>query len=88
MADFNIIFNKVSNWKSPWMKGSRPIPDSNFFFALTSDSKNRKVDCYSKTVFNEAPKCNLSELELSSLAGVIYLMPAPMLRVQLLSPSF
>ena len=46
----------------------------NFFYALAEEAAKspEENDCYSKRLFQEAPKYNLTETELSSLAGALF----------------
>ena len=46
----------------------------NFFYALAEEaSKNHdEPDCYSKKLFEQASKYNLTDLEISSLAGSLF----------------
>lgn len=52
----------------------RRIQGRNFFYALAEEAANspEENECYSKKLFQEAPKYNLSELELSSLASALF----------------
>jgi cytochrome P450 len=59
---------------APWKKGLGGPRGRNFFYALAEEAANNheEPDCYSKKLFEQAPKYNLTDLELSSLAGSLF----------------
>ena len=68
------VLAKFPNWIAPWKKGLRRLRGRNFFYALAEEAANSPEgnNCYSKKLFQEAPKYHLTELELSSLAGALF----------------
>ena len=69
------ILAKFPNAIAPWKKGlGRNSRGRNFFYALADEAANNpdQPDCYVKKLFEEAPKYNLSELEVSTLAGSLF----------------
>ncbi|OQE26419.1 hypothetical protein PENSTE_c005G02044 [Penicillium steckii] len=67
---------RFPNWMAPWKQGlgkgqGRGRP---FFYALAEEAvKNPNTqDCYMKKIFDEAPKHNLSRMEISSLSGNLF----------------
>jgi hypothetical protein len=59
---------------APWKKGLKRLRGRNFFYALADEAVNSpdQKDCYAKKLFPEAPKYNLTELELSCLVGALF----------------
>jgi hypothetical protein len=59
---------------APWKRGVGTPRGRNFFWALAHEAANNvdEPDCYSKKLFEQAPKYNISELELSTLAGALF----------------
>ncbi|KAJ5937278.1 hypothetical protein N7454_004933 [Penicillium verhagenii] len=67
---------RFPNWMAPWKHGlgqgqGRGRP---FFYALAEEAATSEDTgyCYAKKVFEEAPKHNLSRMEISSLAGNLF----------------
>ncbi|KAJ5669507.1 cytochrome P450 monooxygenase [Penicillium macrosclerotiorum] len=67
---------RFPNWMAPWKQGlgggqGRGRP---FFYALAEEAaQNPDADqCYAKKIFDEAPKHNLSRMEISSLSGNLF----------------
>ncbi|KAJ5302937.1 hypothetical protein N7476_009736 [Penicillium atrosanguineum] len=67
---------KFPNWMAPWKQGlgkgqGRGRP---FFYALAEEAVNNPnaEQCYAKKIFEEAPKHNLSRMEISSLSGNLF----------------
>ncbi|CZR68062.1 probable cytochrome P450 CYP2 subfamily [Phialocephala subalpina] len=66
------ILAKFPRW-APWMRRFRQPRAKNFFFALAEEAANDgDKDCYSKKLFEQGPKYNLSEMELSTLSGNLF----------------
>ncbi|RFU30710.1 hypothetical protein B7463_g5630, partial [Scytalidium lignicola] len=65
---------KFPNWMAPWKKGLGAIRGRNFFYALAEEAATNPndIDCYAKQLFREREKYNLTDLELSSLAGNLF----------------
>lgn len=59
---------------APWKKGVGRPRARNFFWALAQEAANNPdvPDCYSKKLFKQIPKYNLSEVEVSTLAGSLF----------------
>ena len=74
VSDSPAVLAKFPNWMAPWKKGLRRHRGRNFFYALAEEAatSSEQKDCYAKKLFQEAPKYNLTELELSSLAGALF----------------
>ncbi len=64
---------KFPAWIAPWKKGFRKPRAKNFFYALAEEAANNgETDSYSKKLFEQAPKYNLSDVELSTLSGSLF----------------
>ncbi|KAK0126722.1 hypothetical protein ONS95_008303 [Cadophora gregata] len=64
---------KFPNRIAPWKKGLGTPRAKNFFYALAEEAANTEGgDNYSKKLFEQAPKYNLSDMELSTLAGSLF----------------
>ncbi|KAG2413757.1 hypothetical protein HFD88_002946 [Aspergillus terreus] len=70
------VLAKFPNWMAPWKHGlgkgqGRGRP---FFYALAEEAANNPTSgqCYVKKIFEEAPKHNLSRMEISSLTGNLF----------------
>ncbi|KAJ6028643.1 cytochrome P450 [Penicillium herquei] len=69
------ILAKFPNWMAPWKHGlgqkGRGRP---FFYALAEEAATSasSQQCYAKKIFDEAPKYNLSKMEISSLSGNLF----------------
>lgn len=70
-----LVLAAFPNWMAPWKQGlgqkGRGRP---FFYALAEEASigEDARQCYTKRLFDEAPKHNLSKLEISSLAGNLF----------------
>ncbi len=74
METFPILAD-FPNAIAPWKKGlGRNSRGRNFFYALADEAANNpdQPDCYVKNLFAEVPKYNLSDLEVSTLAGSLF----------------
>jgi len=69
-----IVLAKFPNWMAPWKKGWGRPRAKNFFYALAEEAAHNEEgnDCYSKKLFEQTEKYNLSEMELSTLAGSLF----------------
>ena len=64
---------KFPNRIAPWKKGLGTPRAKNFFYALAEEAANTEGrDSYSKNLFEQAPKYNLSDMEVSTLAGSLF----------------
>ncbi|KAH9216523.1 putative cytochrome P450 [Leptodontidium sp. 2 PMI_412] len=64
---------KFPNRIAPWKKGLGTPRAKNFFYALAEEAANTEGrDSYSKNLFEQGPKYNLSDMELSTLAGSLF----------------
>ncbi|KAJ5596087.1 hypothetical protein N7450_002545 [Penicillium hetheringtonii] len=76
-AELNVpVLAKFPNWMAPWKQGlgkgqGRGRP---FFYALAEEAATNPntQQCYMKKIFEEAPKHNLSRMEISSLSGNLF----------------
>jgi len=67
------ILAKFPNWIAPWKMGLGGMKGRNFFYALADEANDpEKPANYAQKLFAEKPKYNLSDLELSSLAGNLF----------------
>jgi hypothetical protein len=59
---------------APWMKSMGKPRAKNFFYALAEEAAHSDdgKDNYAKRLFEQAPKYNLSEMELSTLSGSLF----------------
>lgn len=58
---------------APWKKGLGGLRGRNFFYALADEAANTQgAVCYAKKLFEEGPKYDLTDLELSTLAGSLF----------------
>ena len=68
------VLAKFPTWMAPWKKGIRRSRGRGFFYALAEEAagNSEQSQCYSKKLFDEAPKYNLNDYEVASLAGNLF----------------
>ncbi|KIW97755.1 uncharacterized protein Z519_01339 [Cladophialophora bantiana CBS 173.52] len=68
--------SKFPNWMAPWKcgLGAGKGRGRSFYYALAEEAvrKNNGDTCYAKKIFDEAPKYNLSNMEIASLNGNLF----------------
>lgn len=68
-----IVLAKFPRFLAPWLKNMRKPTAKNFFYALAAEAAETDGnDSYSKKLFEQAPKYNLSDTELSTLSGSLF----------------
>jgi cytochrome P450 len=69
------VLAKFPNQIAPWKHGlGTRSRGRHFFYALAKEAADNpeQEQCYSRKIFDEAPKYNLSKEEISSLAGNLF----------------
>jgi cytochrome P450 len=69
-----IVLAKFPNEMAPWKHGLRSGRGTAFYYALAEEAANNpeQPNCYSKKLFEEGPKYDLTPQEIAALTGNLF----------------
>lgn len=70
-----LVLAKFPRWMAPWKRGIKRIQGRNFFYALAEEAISKETSTfpfYSKLVFSQREKYDLTDLEVSALTGNLF----------------